>query len=48
MKPNHYFTYKHEEGWQVKCEETKGDFSTAIWKKGKTKQNNCPCCNKKI
>ena len=41
----HAFHSKDEHGvWMVFCRETRGSFSTALWKAGVIPDQSCACC----
>lgn len=41
----HTFHSKDHNGcWIVQCNQTKGSFSTALWRLNRIKKDTCPCC----
>jgi len=46
---NHNFHSKDRNGiYLIECLKTAGRFSTALWRKGKVKNQVCPCCGEAI
>ncbi|MFA6462366.1 MAG: hypothetical protein WCV90_08960 [Candidatus Woesearchaeota archaeon] len=45
---SHYFINKEGEFWLIRCRETGGTFSTAVWYYGKVTDQECPCCGKVV
>jgi len=41
----HKFEWQSDGNWKVTCPKTKGNFYISLWRKGKVKDQKCPCCN---
>ena len=41
-------SYGDDKIFLVRCKETKGEFSTEMWRLGKIDRNKCPCCKMEI
>ncbi len=49
MAKEHQFHSKdHNGNWIVECRDTGGQFSTQVWRTGKVKDQECPCCGGSI